>query len=164
MTLISVVTPADRPTRALLIASLGLNLFVIGAAGALLARHYVAPPAPVASERPRTAAARIERLAVTLPAADAETLRAAFRARAGAVEATRDVLNRAYDHTRAMLRRDPFDPAALRGAMAASREARTRYELALHDVIAAAAAAMTPAGRDRLADWGRPPRPTDSTR
>jgi uncharacterized membrane protein len=153
----------DRPTRWLLIASLALNLFVIGTAGALLARHYVASPAPTATERPRTAAARIDRLAAGLPTTDAEKLRAAFRARENAVEATRDVLNRAYDQTRTTLRSEDFDAAVLRTAMAQSREARVRYEQALQDVIATAAAEMSRAGRDRLADWGRP-RPAEGPR
>jgi uncharacterized membrane protein len=163
MTMSSTMTFNDRPTRWLLIASLALNLFVIGTAGALLARHFVAAPPQATTERPRTAAARIERLATGLPAADAEKLRAAFRAREGAVEAARDTLNKAYDRTRTILRSEPFEPAGLRAAMADSREARVRYEQALQDVIATAAADMSPAGRDRLADWGRP-RPAEGTR
>jgi uncharacterized membrane protein len=150
------MTFTDRPTRWLLIASLALNLFVIGTAGALLTRHYVSAPAPAATDRPRTAAARIDRLAAGLPAADAGKLRAAFRAREAAVEATRDALNRAYDQIRTILRSEAFDDATLRAAMAQSREARVRYEQALQDVIATGAAEMSRQGRDRLADWGRP--------
>jgi uncharacterized membrane protein len=164
MSMASAVTPHDRPTRVLLIASLALNLFVIGTAGALLARLYLSPPTPVATERPRTAAARIDRLAATLPSQDAAKLKAVFQAREGAVEATRDTLNRAYDRNRAILRAEPFDQAALRAAMAQSREARIRFDQALHDVIAAAAAEMSPAGRNKLADWGQRPRTTERSR
>jgi uncharacterized membrane protein len=164
MSMVSAVTLNDRPTRVLLIASLALNLFVIGTAGALLTRLYFTSPPPVATERPRTAAARIDRLAATLPGEDAAKLRAVFQAREPAVEATRDTLNRAYDRNRAILRAEPFDQAALRAAMAESREARARFDQALHDVIATAAAEMSPAGRAKLADWGQRPRTTESSR
>ena len=80
------MTMQDRSSRWLLIGSLALNLFFIGTIGALAVRHYVMPAQPAATERPRTAAARIERLAAPLPAADAEKLRAAFRAREAAAE------------------------------------------------------------------------------
>jgi uncharacterized membrane protein len=164
MSMVSAVTPNDRPTRVLLIVSLALNLFVIGTAGALLTRLYLTPPAPAATERPRTAAARIDRLAATLPGEDAAKLKATFQARAAAVEATRDTLNRAYDRNRAILRAEPFDQTALRAAMVESRQARVRFDEALHDVIASAAAEMSPAGRNKLAAWGQRPRPTESSR
>ncbi len=52
---------AERGGRALLLASLALNLFFVGAAGALLVRHSLAPPAaPAVIDR--SAAGRIERL------------------------------------------------------------------------------------------------------
>ena len=84
------MTIQDRSSRWLLVGSLALNLFFIGTLGALAMRHYVLPTQPAATERPRTAAARIERLAAPLPAADAEKLRAAFRAREAAAENARD--------------------------------------------------------------------------
>ena len=65
----------DRSSRWLLIGSLALNLFFIGTLGALALRHYVMPAQPAATERPRTAAARIERMAAPLTPADAEKLR-----------------------------------------------------------------------------------------
>src|SRR5437763_89064 len=57
-----------------LTGSLALNLFFIGAAGALANRHDL-QPAPAQTERPHAAAARIDRLAATLPSTDADTLR-----------------------------------------------------------------------------------------
>src|SRR3954447_12663328 len=104
----------DRSSRWLVIGSLALNLFFIGTIGSLAVRHYVMPAqptaadrprtaaarierlfAPPAADRPRTAAARIERLAAPLPAADAEKLRTAFRAREAAAENARGALNAA---------------------------------------------------------------------
>jgi uncharacterized membrane protein len=146
----------DRSSRWLLIASLALNLFFIGSVSALALRHVMARPQAAETERPRTAAARIERLAAPLPAADAEKLRAAFRARAGEAESAREALNRAYERLQAALRAQPFDPAQLRAAMADARAARPPYEVVMQDIFAAGAAGMSPEGRIKLADW--PPR------
>ena len=143
----------DRSTRVLLIGSLALNLFFIGTIGALAARHYLAPPQAAAVERPRTAAARIERLAAPLPAADAEKLRVAFRARESAAEGARDALNRAFDRIQTTLRAEPFDAAQLRAAFGEARAARPVYEQAMQEIVGLAAADMSRQGRDRLADW-----------
>ena len=60
------MTMPDRSSRWLLIGSLALNLFFIGTLASLAARAYMMPGQPAATERPRTAAARIERLAADL--------------------------------------------------------------------------------------------------
>jgi len=153
----------DRSSRWLLVGSLALNLFFIGTIGALAMRHYVMPTQPAASERPRTAAARIERLAAPLPAADAEKLRAAFRARETAAENARDALNRALEHLQAALRTQPFDAAQLRAALAEIRTARPVYEQVMADIYLAGASAMSSEGRVKLADWP-PPRSATNTR
>ena len=152
MTILTIDGFGDRGSRRLLIASLVLNLFFIGAIGTLAVRSYVQQP-PAATERPRTAAARIERVAAALPAADAETLRAAFRAREAAVEADRSAVTRAFDAIRDLLRAESFDVSRLRAAMGESRNARLAYEQALQEVFAVAAAGMTVEGRRALADW-----------
>jgi uncharacterized membrane protein len=158
MTMMTIAMP-DRSSRWLLIGSLALNLFFIGTVAALAVRHYVAPAQPAATERPRTAAMRIERLAAPLPVADAEKLRAAFRTREATAEAGREGLNRAFEQMRAALRAQPFDAAQLRVALAEVRKARPVYELSMQEIFAAAAADMTPEGRAKLADWP-PPRPS----
>ena len=149
----------DRSSRWLLIGSLALNLFFVGTVGALALRHMMAPSQPAETERPRTAAARLERLAAPLPAADGETLRAAFRTRAAEAESARDALNRAYERVQAALRAQPFDAAQLRAAMADARAARPLYEVVMQDILAAGASGMSPEGRARLAEW--PPRPAN---
>ena len=98
------MTMPDRSSRWLLIGSLALNLFFVGTIATLAVRHTFAPAQQAATERPRTAAGRIERLAAPLPAADAEKLRAAFRAREAAAEGARDELNRAFERVQAALR------------------------------------------------------------
>jgi uncharacterized membrane protein len=146
----------DRSSRWLLIGSLALNLFFVGTLGALALRHIMAPPQQAETERPRTAAARLERLAAPLPPADAEKLRSAFRTRAAEAESARDALNRAYERVQAALRAQAFDAAQLRAAMADARAARPLYEMVMQDIFAAGAAGMSPEGRARLAEW--PPR------
>ena len=146
----------DRSARWWLIGSLALNLLFIGTIGALAVRHALAPPQPVATERPRTAAARIERLAAPLPAADAEKLRAAFRAREAAAEGGREGLNRAFERIQAAMRAEPFDAAQLRAAFGEARAARPLYEQTMQEIIASAAAEMSREGRMKLSDWPSP--------
>jgi uncharacterized membrane protein len=55
-----------------------------------------------------------------------------------------------------VLRKEPFDAAALRAAMADTRAARQNFDQAIQAVFASAAGQMSPAGRSALADW--PPR------
>ena len=147
------MTMPDRPSRWLLVGSLALNLFFIGTIASLAARTYVMPSQPAATERLRTAAARIERLAAPLPAADAEKLRAAFRARDTAAESARDALNKAYERAQGALRAEPFDPASLRTALAEARTARPAYDQVMQEILLAGASAMSPEGRNKLADW-----------
>ncbi len=146
-------TIPDRASRWVLLASLTLNLFFVGTIGALVIRHYVTPLQFTAPDRPRTAAARIERLAAALPAPDAEKLRAAFHAREAAAEGDRDTLNRAVERIQAALRAEPFDVALLRAAMTEARAARPLYEETMQDILVTAAVAMSQEGRTRLADW-----------
>ena len=162
MTMMTLTMP-DRSSRWLLIGSLALNLFFIGTLGALALRHYVMPAQQAATERPRTAAARIERLAAPLPAADADKLRIAFRAREGAAEGARETLNRAFDRIQAALRAQPFDSAQLRAALAEVRAARPGYEQVMQEIYLAAATTMSAEGRAKLAD-GPSPRPNTNAR
>jgi uncharacterized membrane protein len=143
--------PTAASPRWLLLGSLALNLFFIGVAAALLIRS----PAPV----DRSIFARIERLAATLPAADADKLRGQFQSNRAAVESARDGYDATRETIRQALRREPFDSEAMRAAMARTRAARQNFDLALQGIIATAAAEMSPAGRNKLAEWppGSPP-------
>jgi uncharacterized membrane protein len=131
--------------RNLLLGSLALNLFFIGVTAALLIRG----PAPV----DRSVAARIDRLALTLPPADGDKLRSNFRAERTAIDNSRASYDRTRDEIRAVLRHEPFDVGAMKEAMARTRAARQEFDQLLQDVIAKAAAEMSPAGREKLAEW-----------
>lgn len=155
MSVLSAGASQDRSTRLLLLCSLALNLFFVGAAGTLLARHYLTVPA-ASAPIDRSVAGRIERLAATLPAADADILRAEFRADTARVEAAQATYRQAQDRVREALRAEPFDPARLRAAMAETRSARPAFDQALQELIASAAGKMSKAGREKIADW--PPR------
>jgi uncharacterized membrane protein len=142
----------DRGSRWLVVASLALNLFFVGVAGALVVRHYT--EAPAASTAPdRSASARMERLAAILPGKDAEILRAEFRVRASTVEGARDDYRRMLDAARAFLRLEPFDAVAMRTALAAARGARQIFDQLMHELIVTAATKMSTEGRAKLADW-----------
>jgi len=154
----------DRASRWILLVSLGLNLFFIAAGGTLAARHYFADKTVATAPVDRSVAARIERLAATLPPADGDILRAEYRANAAAVDGSRDAYRKAQDEVRGVLRSEPFSSDAMRAEMSKARSARQTFAHQLQDVVAAAAAKMTPAGRNKLADWppgqrgGEPPR------
>jgi uncharacterized membrane protein len=149
----SAVLGEDRTSRWLLLISLGLNLFFVGASGALVARHALADRATTAAPVDRSVAARIERLAATLPAADGDILRAEYRANAANVDGSRAAYRNAQDGVRQILRSEPFQPEAMRAAMGQTRVARQAFDQLLQDVIASAAGKMSPAGRNKLADW-----------
>jgi len=148
----------ERTARWILLVSLGLNLFFLSATGTLVFRHYVAERAMSAAPLDRSVGARIERLAATLPAADGEVLRGEYRANATTVDASREGYRNGQDAVRQTLRRDPFQPDAMRAAMAETRAARQTFDQLLQEVIASAAAKMSPAGRNKLADWPPGPR------
>jgi uncharacterized membrane protein len=139
---------AGRRSRWILLVSIALNLFFVGAWAAFAWRHY-------AWERhgPWTPATHIERLAAALPVADGEKLRSEFHAHQQNIETAITFYRQAQRHMRDQLRAEPFNVEALRAAMAEARAARGKLDEALQDVIATAGAAMTPEGRRSLADW-----------
>jgi len=139
---------AGRWSRWILLISLALNLFFIGAWAAFAWRHFAWE-----RHRPWSPATRIERLAAALPAGDAEKLRSEFRTHQGNIEAAVTTYRRAQRGMRDALRAEPFNADALRSAMAEARNARGKLDEALQDVFASAGAAMTPEGRRSLADW-----------
>ena len=155
MAVLSPAAVGDRASRTVLFVSLALNLFFVGLLGAAAIRHAWLP-APATLEPSRSAAERVDRLATTLPVDDAAKLRSEFHAHESSLEAAHSAYRRAQEAMRATLRAQPFDAAALRSAMAQTRAARQELDRALHDVISTAAAEMSPAGRNKLADWPPP--------
>ena len=134
-------------SRWLLLGSLALNLFFVGAAVAMAIR------APAAPAWDRNVFVRVERIATTLPPSDADLLRGQIDTNRAAIEDTQTKYRTAQHEIRVTLRQDPFDPAALREAMAKSRAARQNFDQVVQGVFAGVATQMSAAGRHALADW-----------
>jgi len=139
--------------RTLLLGSLALNLFFVGAAGAVAVRYSGPAPLATVARIDHSLAGRLDHIAAILPPADGELLRMQVRAEAEKVAAAQADLRLAQEDVRKSLRAQPFDPDAMRAAMARSRAAHDNVDQVLHDTIAAAATNMSAVGRAKLADW-----------
>ncbi|MDJ0387754.1 periplasmic heavy metal sensor [Roseomonas sp. E05] len=126
--------------KGLLGASLALNLVL----GALLWQDS-APDLPPVSRMQ----AHIERI---LPEPDRSAFRRAMEAGRPAYEPARAALRDSHAAVRAALTREPFDPAALRAAMAASRERWGEFGQLFEDSLAAGLSAISPEGRRLIAE------------
>ena len=115
-------------SRWLLLGSLALNLFFVGVALAIVVR------APAAPTWDRNVFVRVERIADTLPPADADLLRGQINANRQLIEDAQTKYRAAQDQIRATLRQEPFDVEAMRAAMAKTRAAR---QLPMRRVLAA---------------------------
>jgi uncharacterized membrane protein len=134
-------------SRWLLLGSLALNLFFIGIAIAMAVRA----PAPPTWDR--NVFVRIDRIAATLPAADADLLRGEVKTRHDALENAQRQVSAARDEVRATLRAVPFSADGMRAALTKIRTARQNFDQILQGIFADAAAKMSPTGRLALADW-----------
>jgi uncharacterized membrane protein len=161
MTLSATAPSETRRSAAILLVSLALNVFFVGVGAALGLRSYLALPAASVSETGRNPAARIERLATMLPLADAQKLRAQFRAREAAIDAAREAYLRARAVLEGALRAEPFSIDALRAALTQTRASRQKLEEALGDVVATAAVEMSAQARVRMVTQNPNPRRPD---
>jgi uncharacterized membrane protein len=139
--------------RWLLLGSLALNLFFVGAAGAVAIRYSGPVPLTPVARIDHSLAGRLDRIAAKLPPGDAEVLRAQLRDEEMKVAAAEADLRLSQEEVRNTLRAQPFDADAMRTAMAANRVAHDNFDQVMHDTIAAAAAKMSVVGRTTLADW-----------
>jgi len=137
-------------SRWLLLGSLALNLFFIGIALAIAVRPAAAP-AP--STWDPDVFVRMERIAQTLPAADAAILRAQIEANRAAVAQAQDAWQQDRQAIRETLRQEPFDASALRAVMVRTRADRQTYDQVLQNLFADAASKMSREGRLALANW-----------
>jgi uncharacterized membrane protein len=137
-----------RSSRWLLLGSLALNLFFIGIAIAMAIRGPAPPPS-----WDRNVFVRVERIAATLPPADADLLRGAVNGGKQTLEAAQKDYRTAQHQIRLMLRQEPFAVDDLRTAMAKTRAARQNFDQILQGIFADTATRMSPAGRQALADW-----------
>lgn len=134
-------------SRWLLLGSLALNLFFVGVALAMVIRA----PAPLAWDR--NVFVRVERIADTLPPADADLLRGQINANRQLIDDAQRQYHSTQDQIHETLRHIPFDAEAMRTAMAKTRAARQNFDQVIQGVFAFSAAQMSQAGRTALADW-----------
>jgi uncharacterized membrane protein len=140
-------TVARGSARWLLLGSLALNLFFVGVAIAMVIRT---PETPTWD---RNVFVRMDRLAATLPPADADRLRGDINSNRQAIETAQTQQRDAQEQIRAVLRKEPFDVNELRAAMTQTRAARQNFDELLQGMFADAASKMSHDGRQALADW-----------
>lgn len=153
MSAFSPVFEEERRSKRYMLLSVALNLFFIAVAATLIARSYLAPAPELTITIDRSAGARIERIATTLPPADAAIMRAAYRDNAATLDLARAEVDRAVEVMKDSFRAKPYDVDASRGKMADTRAKYLRFLTMLHDAIAAAAGKMSPEGRAKLAEY-----------
>jgi uncharacterized membrane protein len=146
-------TASGPHTRWLLLGSLALNLIFVGAAGAVALRYSSPVPLATVARIDHSLVGRFNRIASTLPASDAQIMRAQLSSEARKVASAQADLRLSQDDLRKSLRAEPFDPEAMRTAMAENRTARETFDQVLHEMIAAAASQMSVVGRTKLAEW-----------
>ena len=146
-------TEGGARLRWLLLVSLTLNLFFVGAAGAVAFRYSSPVPLATVARIDHSLASRFDRIAASLPPTDADVLHAELRNEAVKVAAAQADLRLAQDDVRKSLRAQPFDPEAMQRAMAESRTAHENMDQVLHNLITVAAPKMSVVGRTKLADW-----------
>jgi hypothetical protein len=154
----SIFTDALSGTRAryLLLGSLTLNLVFAGAAGAVALQHATKlPPLQPIVGMNRGVEQRFDHIAASLPANDANILLAEFHAQAIKLATAETQVRLTEQAVRDSLRAQPFDPAAVRAAMAQTTLAKDRFYELVHETVAGATAKMSLAGRQALADWRR---------
>jgi uncharacterized membrane protein len=137
----------------LFLGSLALNLFFVGAAGAVAFRYSSSVPLATVARIDHSLAGRLNRIAASLPSADAQIMLSQLRTDAEQVASAQADLRLSQEDVRKSLRAEPFDADAMRAAMAQNRAAHDNFDQILHDMIAAAAAKMSVVGRTKLADW-----------
>jgi hypothetical protein len=139
--------------RWLLPASLALNVLFLGATGAVALRYTGSIPLSAVARIDRSGTDRLDRVAASLPANDAQVMRSEIHADEEKVAAAQADLRLSQEEVRNSLRAEPFDVEAMRAAMEQVQAARENYHMVLHDLVAAAAPKMSVVGRNKLADW-----------
>lgn len=134
----------------LLVASLALNVFLAVAVGT---RFFLPPPSPPGPER------IIEEMAQSLPASDAQILRAALDAHRGSLDDGKDDPRRHHERMRQILLTEPFDSEAFLNLTSEFHARRERVGEVLGEILADALPRLSPEGRKALADFRPPPPP-----
>ncbi len=150
MTDMSQATPR-RLRHWLLVASLVLNVFLIGAfAAGLAARH-----GPFfGHDRPSRMMAMptLHKIREALPESAQPVVEGIFDAHRQDMRRRIGELRETRRAVAAAIRAEPFDPAALGAALAELREREADVASAAHEAVAELAAKLDPEARDRLAE------------
>lgn len=150
--------PKSRPWVVIvLVVSLGLNLFL---GGLMAGRWFSGPP-----HRPHVAAMQgergaagepgriLQRMASTLPPEHRPAFEAAIAKHHDRVVQAASQAREAREHVRDILRKEPFDRAALDDAFGKLRTSNLALQTEIQVTIADAAAALPPSARQRLTEW-----------
>ena len=130
--------------------SLAVNIFLLTV---IVVHEWQRPHGPPDPRR------MLEDIARTLPDADAVQLRRAFAADPLLQQDPFADGGDPMAAVRAAMRAEPFDPAALKAAITRVHQRHDAFDQALERALVAAATAMSPEGRRRLADHRGPPGP-----
>lgn len=133
---------SGRRVKATLIASLVLNLFLIG--------YLVGRAADVWPAKERRSDSFVERLASRLPATDADVVRRAAAQRQPEIDKLMSAYRKTRQDVRAALSAPAFDAKALESAFEESRKRRLAAELAIQDLVLSAAGNLSANGRANL--------------
>jgi uncharacterized membrane protein len=137
---------SGRWGRAVCIASLVLNLFLIG--------YLIGRALDVWPTKPRRAEAFVERLAARLPERDAAVVRRAVAGRTPTIDALVQAVRESRRQVRTALAAEPFDRRALEAALEESRARHHALETAVQTIVLETAGELSPEGRRRLL-WHR---------
>lgn len=139
-----------------LVASLALNLFLLGFLGAEATRSHrrgllLANGRAAASGEGPIALGR--QLAAALPPADAGVLRQAFAARLPELARLRRRSQAAAEQVRLDIEAAPYDPGRVRADMLAAREARQAIRPVIEQILQDALPRMSAPGRKAFAEY-----------
>ncbi len=132
---------------AALLLSVAINLFLGGMLVSRLRPHQ-------GGAEPRIERI-IERMAASLPDADARTLRQVYGTHQVQFDQAVADLQRSRDEVRNAMGANPFDQQALQSAFARQRQRRQAVHEAIHGVLTEAASQLSPEGRHKLGEWRR---------
>ncbi|MDG3440574.1 periplasmic heavy metal sensor [Nitrospirillum amazonense] len=137
----------------LLIASVGVNLFLAGTFVPHLLRHHeVGPergPAPGLNYRPRP-------LSDILPPADAELLQKAMAPDRADFQALEKQARESWAEIQPLLAAEPFDAQAFAAALRKVADSRRAFEASRQSALVDALSRMSPEGRKKLSEMKAP--------
>lgn len=133
---------SGRWGRAVCVASLVLNLFLVGY---LIGRALDVWPAKL-----KRAETFVERLAARLPERDAEIVRRAVARQTPTIDSLVKAVRDSRRQVRAALAAEPFDRRALEAALQESRTRHHALETAVQAIVLETAGELSPEARGRL--------------